>query len=379
MKKEYIGMLGGGQLGMMFTEAAHEEDLKVLAVDPKADCSISMIADKFIESEYVNKSTLDKIIENCEVCTTEFENVPCEALEYLENQIKVFPSSRIMKIVQNRDLEKKFLKENNIPVTNFTKYNSKNDLQDLQKMEQDTIFPAFIKTSCFGYDGKGQISVENISEIEKAHNKLNNVQCIIERKVNLKLEVSQVAACNWDGKVEFLPISENHHINNILHTSKVPTTISNSQKKEIQDITKKIVKSLSYIGVICVEFFISLDDEIMVNEIAPRTHNSGHYSIEACDISQFLYQAQIAGNKSIKASNLNHKAIMLNLLGDLWINGEPNFDFLNNYSNIFLHLYNKKNGVPGRKMGHLTFISDDDEELKILFKKVSDEISKGYI
>ena len=130
---------------------------------------------------------------------------------------------------------------------------------------------------------------------------------------------------------------------------------------------------------ICVEFFISLDDEIMVNEIAPRTHNSGHYSIEACDISQFLYQAQIAGNKSIKASNLNHKAIMLNLLGDLWINGEPNFDFLNNYSNIFLHLYNKKNGVPGRKMGHLTFISDDDEELKILFKKVSDEISKGYI
>ena len=110
MKKEYIGMLGGGQLGMMFTEAAHEEDLKVLAVDPKADCSISMIADKFIESEYVNKSTLDKIIENCEVCTTEFENVPCEALEYLEKQIKVFPSSRIMKIVQNRDLEKKFLK-----------------------------------------------------------------------------------------------------------------------------------------------------------------------------------------------------------------------------------------------------------------------------
>ena len=182
MKKEYIGMLGGGQLGMMFTEAAHEEDLKVLAVDQKEDCSISMIADKFIKSEYVNKSTLDKIIENCEVCTTEFENVPCEALEYLEKQIKVFPSSRIMKIVQNRDLEKKFLKENNIPVTNFTKYNSKNDLQDLQKMEQDTIFPAFIKTSCFGYDGKGQISVENISEIEKAHNKLNNVQCIIERE-----------------------------------------------------------------------------------------------------------------------------------------------------------------------------------------------------
>ena len=364
-EKKFIAMLGGGQLGLMFTESAHKMGEKVIILDPDKDCPAGKIADRFLNTDYLNTNSLNTIIENCDVCTTEFENIPYKTLEILEKKIKVYPNSNALKISQNRILEKNFMQNLKIPTTNFYEINSENDLSEIKNIND---WPYIIKTSTFGYDGKGQAVVNNFKELNKAYKNLKSNSFILEKKVNLKMEVSQVACCYPDGIV-LLPISENTYINNILHKSKVPAEISINSEEEIHKITTKITKSLNYIGILCVEFFISKSGDIMVNEIAPRTHNSGHYSIEGCSESQFDHQVRILKNLEPKKSSLLKPSVMINLLGDLWSNKELEKNLIDS-DGVFYHLYNKNIPKNGRKMGHFTVINDSLN----MANKIADDI-----
>lgn len=349
--KNLIAMLGGGQLGLMFTEKAKMMGEEVLVLDPDKDCPAGKIANKFINAEFTDSKALETVINYCEVCTTEFENIPYKTLELLEKNIEVFPNSNSLKITQNRILEKEFLKEQGIPTTEYYKINSKQELYTLEKIKN---WPYILKTSTFGYDGKGQVIVNNFEELKNAYKKLNVTSFVLEKKVNLKKEISQVAAC-YKEKVIYLPISENIHINNILHKSLIPADINDKINKSVQTITEKICVSLNYTGIICIEFFIDDKNNVLVNEIAPRTHNSGHYSIEGCNISQFEHQVRILKNLPPQDSHLKYNSVMLNLLGDLWENKSLDLNFGNN-KDIFLHLYNKTIAKKGRKMGHFTVV-----------------------
>ena len=364
-EKKFIAMLGGGQLGLMFTESAHKMGEKVIILDPDKDCPAGKIADRFLNTDYLNTNSLNTIIENCDVCTTEFENIPYKTLEILEKKIKVYPNSNALKISQNRILEKNFMQNLKIPTTNFYEINSENDLSEIKNIND---WPYIIKTSTFGYDGKGQAVVNNFKELNKAYKNLKSNSFILEKKVNLKMEVSQVACCYPDGII-LLPLSENTHINNILHKSKVPAEISINSEEEIHKITTKITKSLNYIGILCVEFFISKSGDIMVNEIAPRTHNSGHYSIEGCSESQFDHQVRILKNLEPKKSSLLKPSVMVNLLGDLWSNKELEKNLIDS-DGVFYHLYNKNIPKNGRKMGHFTVINDSLN----MANKIADDI-----
>ena len=364
-EKKFIAMLGGGQLGLMFTESAHKMGEKVIVLDPDKDCPAGKIADRFLNTDYLNTNSLNTIIENCDVCTTEFENIPYKTLEILEKKIKVYPNSNALKISQNRILEKNFMQNLKIPTTNFYEINSENDLSEIKNIND---WPYIIKTSTFGYDGKGQAVVNNFKELNKAYKNLKSNSFILEKKVNLKMEVSQVACCYPDGII-LLPLSENTHINNILHKSKVPAEISINSEEEIHKITTKITKSLNYIGILCVEFFISKSGDIMVNEIAPRTHNSGHYSIEGCSESQFDHQVRILKNLEPKKSSLLKPSVMVNLLGDLWSSKELEKNLIDS-DGVFYHLYNKNIPKNGRKMGHFTVINDSLN----MANKIADDI-----
>ena len=364
-EKNYIGMLGGGQLGLMFVQSAQKMGAKVLVLDPDKDCPAGKIADQFINADYLDLEALKTIVENCEICTTEFENIPYKTLEKLEEKINVYPNSKALKISQNRILEKAFLKKLEIPTTNYYEINTPEDIETLRVIKD---WPYILKTSTFGYDGKGQAIVNNFDELLKSYKYLGVDNFILEEKVNLEMEVSQVACC-YENDIILLPISENTHINNILHKSKVPAEISEEETKKIEDITVKIAKNLNYKGILCVEFFLSKSKNILVNEIAPRTHNSGHYSIEGCQESQFDHQVRILKNMEPVKSSLEHSSVMINLLGDLWKNGNINFDNMKK-SEVFLHLYNKKIPKNGRKMGHFTVINDSVE----IANKIADEV-----
>ena len=364
-EKKFIAMLGGGQLGLMFTESAHKMGEKVIILDPDKDCPAGKIADKFLNTDYLNTNSLNTIIENCDVCTTEFENIPYKTLEILEKEIKVYPNSNALKISQNRILEKNFMQNLKIPTTNYYEINSENDLSEMTNIND---WPYIIKTSTFGYDGKGQAIVNNFSELNQAYENLKSDSFILEKKVDLKMEVSQVACC-YPEDIVLLPISENTHVNNILHKSKVPAEISQNSVEEIHKITTLITKSLSYIGILCVEFFISKSDDIMVNEIAPRTHNSGHYSIEGCSESQFDHQVRILKNLKPSKSSLLKPSVMVNLLGDLWISKGLEKNLINS-DGVFYHLYNKNIPKNGRKMGHFTVINDSLN----MANKIADDI-----
>lgn len=363
-EKKLIAMLGGGQLGLMFTEIAQKMGEKVLILDPDSDCPAGKIADEFVNAKYSDKKALQYIAENCASCTTEFENIPCETLEILEKEINVFPNSGALKISQNRILEKKFLTEQDIQTTEYFEITSEKELDNLKNIKS---WPYILKTSTFGYDGKGQIIVNNFKELKKAYQVLGTSNFILEKKVILKKEVSQIAAC-YDDRIIFLPISENIHVNNILHKSTVPAKISAVTDMEIKNTTKTIVNSLNYKGIICVEYFIDDNDNILVNEIAPRTHNSGHYSIEGCNISQFEHQVRILTKQHPSISELKNSSVMINLLGDLWTSNAPDFSQANK-ANIFLHLYNKSLPKVGRKMGHVTIVDSDLGSAEIIADK----------
>ena len=363
-----LGMLGGGQLGKFFVEAAHHLGYEVTVLDPDQESPAGKIADDHICRSFSDKSSLDLMVKNCEAISTEFENIPSETISYLEKKVRTHPNALAISIVQRRIKEKEFIKGLGLPIGPCEPINS---IESFSEFENKKIFPAILKQSKFGYDGKGQHQVNSISEVKAILNGSNENEFILEKKLNLDKEISVVLSRSSDGASEIFPVIENQHEAGILDLSIIPARVSENFKKEAVSYALKIAKNLNYVGTIAVEFFIS-DDKLYVNEIAPRPHNSGHFSLDACNVSQFDLQVLSLVEKSLIEINLEKNAVMLNLLGDLWFkNGEPktpNFEEIEG-PGINIHLYGKNQPRSGRKMGHITVVG---EKLENLINKVEE-------
>ena len=354
-----LGMLGGGQLGRFFVIAAHELGYQVTVLDPDKNSPAGKIADVHICANFDDASALQKMAESCQAVTTEFENVPAKSLEMLALATNVRPSAECVSIAQHRLIEKNFIKDAGLPVAPFAVINSVNDLLD----NANTLYPAILKVARFGYDGKGQARVKNQAEAQKAFAEFNNETCVLEQMLALDLEVSVVLARDAAGNIAAFPTAENSHLNGILDISIVPARCSELLKANAQELAKKLAEKLDYVGVLGVEFFV-VGKQLLVNEIAPRPHNSGHYTIDACITNQFEQQVRAMTGLALGSSELHSDAVMVNILGDSWVDGkEPEWDKALAHTSLKLHLYSKHQPRKARKMGHFTVIGKELESV----------------
>ena len=372
-----LGILGGGQLGLFFTIAAQKMGYSVVVLDPDDKSPAGKIANKHICKPYDDLEALDQLKAICRLVTTEFENIPAETLRYLEKDIIVRPSSKAISIAQNRIKEKEFLKKCGMPVGTYVVIDTMESISKLD-LNKVLIFPGILKKAEFGYDGKGQIHVNNKDELEAAFIAFNSTPCTLELKLDLDSEFSVVLARSVDAQFVVYPVIRNHHEAGILDVSFISGIDPEGEQGTYISLAKKVANELNYIGVMAVEFFIS-NNHLYVNEIAPRPHNSGHFSIDACVYNQFDQQVlTLIGNKPKNEATKFPISLMLNILGDLWFrNGkkmEPKFEMIAG-PGISLHLYGKADPRKGRKMGHITILGLKNETQKDLMQK-TDAIRK---
>lgn len=354
-----LGMLGGGQLGRFFVIAAHELGYQVTVLDPDQNSPAGKIADVHICANFDDAVALKQMAETCQAVTTEFENVPAKSLEKLALATTVRPSAACVAIAQHRVLEKNFIKDAGLPVAPFAVINSANDLPD----DSSTIYPAILKVARFGYDGKGQARVKNQAEAQKAFAEFKQETCVLEQMLALDLEVSVVLARDAVGNIAAFPTAENSHLNGILDISIVPARCSEVIKANAQELAKKLAEKLDYVGVLGVEFFV-VGSQLLVNEIAPRPHNSGHYTIDACITNQFEQQVRVMAGLALGDVSLHSNAVMVNVLGDSWVgNLEPAWAKACSHVNLKLHLYGKHEPRKARKMGHFTVIGKNKKAI----------------
>jgi 5-(carboxyamino)imidazole ribonucleotide synthase len=351
-----LGMLGGGQLGRFFVIAAHELGYQVTVLDPDKNSPAGKIADVHLCTNYDDEAALKQMAAVCQAVTTEFENVPANTLEKLALATTVRPNAACVAVAQHRVLEKTFIKEAGLPVAPFAVINTAADLPD----DTSTLYPAILKVARFGYDGKGQARVKNQAEALQAFTEFMQEACVLEQMLPLDLEVSVVLARDATGNIATFPTVENSHLNGILDISIVPARCSEVLKANAQMLAKKLAEKLDYVGVLAVEFFV-VGNQLLVNEIAPRPHNSGHYTIDACVTSQFEQQVRAMTGLPLGDTSLHSDAVMVNILGDSWYDEkesvlEPAWNMAFAHKNLKLHLYGKHEPRKARKMGHFTVI-----------------------
>ena len=351
-----LGILGGGQLGKMFCASAQSMGYRIWVLDPDSKCPAANIADRYICAKFDDITALELLATHCAAVTTEFENIPANSLFYLSTTLPVSPSAESVSITQYRWGEKSFLRQHNFPTTSFWKIQT---IEELSNIPSDA-FPGILKVSRFGYDGKGQIPVSNASELEYAWNNLEQVECILEKKLTLDLEISVMVARSHTHAAITWPVAENHHKDGILETSIVPARIHESLANQARDLALKIANTLNYIGILGVEFFVS-NNKLYINELAPRPHNSGHYTIEASVTSQFEQQVRVLCGLPLGNTELLSPAVMLNILGDAWTPLSPNWEAILAKPGTKLHLYGKNEPRPKRKMGHITCLNSKIE------------------
>lgn len=350
-----LGMLGGGQLGRFFVIAAHELGYKVAVLDPDKNSPAGKIADLHLCAAYDDQSALQRLAETCEAITTEFENVPAATLEYLAQSRIVRPSASAVAIAQHRVAEKTFFRDSGLPVGQFVVINQETDLP----ADDSDIYPAILKVARFGYDGKGQARVSGQEQAKAAFANFKHETCVLEQMLPLDYEVSVVLARDAQGKIAAFPVAENSHLNGILDISIAPARGSDVVKAKAQALATQIAEKLDYVGVLGVEFFVS-EGKLLVNEMAPRPHNSGHYTIDACVTNQFEQQVRALTGLPLGDAHLHSQAVMVNILGDVWKDGkEPAWEKAAAHSALKLHLYGKHEARPGRKMGHFTVLGQD--------------------
>ncbi len=339
-----LGILGGGQLGMMMCQAAKKIDIETIVFSDSNDSPAVNFSNKNFINKYDNFILIDEFIKECDVITFEFENIPFETLNYIQNKKSVLPSPNINNIIQDRLTEKIFINDLGIPTVPYFKIDNKNDLSDISS----DFFPSILKTRRLGYDGKGQQVISKKKDIFK----LDQNEYILEKKIKLKQEISVVTVRYQDEKMfSYLPI-DNEHKDQILFKSTSPATINDSVREKSLKWSKEIIAKLNYIGVICVEYFIDENDELFVNEIAPRVHNSGHLTIESYNVSQFESHVRAVCKLEPIEPKLIHPAEMRNILGkEIYKYRGSNLP-----KNTYFHDYLKDEAKVGRKMGHLTKI-----------------------
>ncbi|QRN41799.1 MAG: 5-(carboxyamino)imidazole ribonucleotide synthase [Neisseriaceae bacterium] len=357
---ETLGILGGGQLGTMFTIAAKTMGYNVLVLDPDVDAPAKMFADQHICKHYDDPEAL-KQLEQCAAVTTEFENVSVDLMERLAKSVRVSPSSECVAILQNRILEKKKIQTAGLKTVPYRVIDSYIDCNT----DCVELLPGILKTATLGYDGKGQILVNDLIELKQAFLDLKSVPCVLEKKLDLQSEASVVISRLDQNTVKCFPVADNVHKNGILFTSTVPSGLMPNIQLELQSHAIQLANHLDYVGVLAVEFFIVNDKQkIYVNEIAPRPHNSGHYTLDATLSSQFQQQVRILCGLPPLDTDLLRACTMVNVLGDLWPRNtqDPDWQILLREPVVHLHLYAKKEARPGRKMGHFNVLSDTPEK-----------------
>ncbi len=360
----WLGVLGGGQLGRMFCTAAQTLGYRVCVLDPDTNSPAGAVADRHIQAQYLDPVALDEMAGLCSAITTEFENVPAAALDRLAANRIVAPAGRCVAIAQDRMAEKSFMVNCGLRVAPYHEIRSPEDLAGAHP----SLYPGILKAARLGYDGKGQFRVADLAEAVLAFQQLGGVPCVLEQRVNLALELSAVVARGFDGQCVSFPIAENEHRDGILARSLVPARVAQEVAWHASQAAQRVAESMNYVGVLCVEFFLLADGGLLVNEMAPRPHNSGHWSIDACVSSQFEQQVRVLAGLPLGSVRQFESVVMLNLMGDLWFERpgaqarEPDWPGLLAHPDAKLHLYGKAQARPARKMGHVTVLADSVEE-----------------
>jgi 5-(carboxyamino)imidazole ribonucleotide synthase len=361
----WLGLLGGGQLGRMFCMAAQSLGYKVAVLDPSDHSPAGSVADRHLRADYLDPKALAELASLCAAATTEFENVPAPALEVLARSARVAPTAKSVAIAQDRISEKTFLSGRSFGVAPFAVLRSAEDAAGVDPR----LLPGIVKSARLGYDGKGQIRVSSRDEVAAAFVTMRGQPCVLEQFVSLACEVSVVVARNEHGACVSWPVAENRHRDGILDVSIAPARVTAALSQEARELAARVAAALDYRGVLCVEMFVTKTRALLVNEIAPRPHNSGHYTIDACVTSQFEQQARVLAGLPLGDPHQHTPAVMVNLLGDIWFAGtsadtprEPDWPAVLVHPRAKLHLYGKAEARRGRKMGHVTCLGETQHD-----------------
>jgi 5-(carboxyamino)imidazole ribonucleotide synthase len=361
-----LGVMGGGQLGRMLVHAAQQMGYFTAVLDADPASPAGTVSHRHIQTDYLDDAGLTQLAQCSAAITTEFENVPAAALQNLSLQRPVSPPAQAVSICQDRALEKSHFTRCGVPCAPYAVVQTADQLATVTA----DLFPGILKTSRMGYDGKGQVRVADQQALPAAWLQLKQAPCVLEKMLPLHLEISVIVARGWDGQVVNLPVQQNLHRDGILAVTQVPAPdVSMTLQQQAIAQAGAIAASMNYVGVLCVEFFILNDGRLVANEMAPRPHNSGHYSMDACDVSQFELQVRAMTGCALLTPRMHSSSVMLNLLGELWFDAHdalraPDWNAVLALPGAHLHLYGKLQARPGRKMGHLTLTAATPAQAK---------------
>ena len=361
-----LGVLGSGQLGRMFAISARRMGYRVHTFSPDTDSPTGQVADEEVTASYDDLDAVAAFAKRVSVVTFEFENVPSATAEAAARFAPVRPAGLVLHVTQHRLREKTYLREHGFPVT---PYRAVRSLEELQAALRELGCPAVLKTAGWGYDGKGQSKIQSPDEAASAWDQLGTNEAILEGFVNFRLEVSVIGARGLDGSFVSFGLLENAHSNHILDVTVAPARVSPRVAAEADAIARGVLESLDVVGVLCVEMFLTQDDRLVINELAPRPHNSGHLTFDANVTSQFEQQVRAICGLPLGSTDLLRPAAMANLLGDVWENGEPNWEAALQMPEVKLHLYGKSSARVGRKMGHLTAMANSADEAERIVRE----------
>ncbi len=354
-----IGIIGGGQLARMTALEARRMGYRIAVLDPDPEGPAAQVADFCITGAFDNLEAAKTLAARSDVITIDTEHVPAETLEQLEAMKPVRPAANVLRIVQDRCEQRRFLEAQEVPQPRNAAVSDAGSLRAAATMVG---FPCVLKTRRWGYDGKGQARVGQVAELEEAWRALGQAPALVESFVDFEKEISVLLARDLDGNIRFYPIAENTHRRHILHTSRVPAGIPVELVALAEKLGARIASALGHVGMMAIELFVTREGALLVNEIAPRTHNSGHYTFGACATSQFEQHVRAICGLPLGDPSLLRPAVILNLLGDLWRDGPPSWHAVLSHPTARLHLYGKKRPAVGRKMGHVLILDEDGED-----------------
>ena len=364
-----LGIIGGGQLGMMITEAAQKMPKyisKIIVIDPTENCPASQVGAEQIIADFKNKEAIIDLANKSDIITYEIESGDSDVLKSVEKNAEINPSPETLKIIQDKFLQKSFLLENNIPISDFIKIKN---IEDVKKGLNKFGYPALLKARRDAYDGRGNYKINSEDEIQKAFEYFKGQKLLLEKFVPFKMEVSVIASRNTKGQIKTYPLVENIHENNILRETIAPARVSDKVTKNAEEIAKKTMIVLKGAGIFGIEMFVTQDDGIVINEIAPRVHNSGHHTLQSSETSQFEQHLRAILGLDLGSTKLIHNTVMYNILGTSGFEGEYHpLDISKN--NLFLKMYGKKISKPSRKLGHFNLVGTKGESIDQLLQKL---------
>jgi 5-(carboxyamino)imidazole ribonucleotide synthase len=371
-----VGILGGGQLGRMFAIAARRMGYRVHSFDPTDDCPAGQVADVEVIAAYDDREAARRFASGVDVVTFEFENIPAETLAAVALVRPVHPAPEVLQVCRHRLREKEFLTRHGFPVAPHRAVNGVAELRDAVAALGT---PSILKTADFGYDGKGQVNIDAGSDPAASWRAMGRPVGVLEAFVPFAKEISVICARTQDGRMVCFPPAENVHYRHILDVTTVPADVSPATARRAVELASAVTESLRVVGLLAVEMFVLASGELVVNELAPRPHNSGHFSVDACVTSQFEQQLRAVCGLPLGDVTLHRPAAMANLLGDLWVGGEPDWAAALAIPQVKLHLYGKREARPGRKMGHLTALADTPAAARHLVLAARDALNQDRI